>query len=654
MIKNKLTTEEKIKLLIGKDMWSNDSCGEKIYSFVVSDGPAGLRHPSDTKTNSDEIPSISYPSPQVLANTWNPEAVRKVGNAIANDCIEHNVDIILAPGVNIKRLPICGRNFEYFSEDPLIAGIMAREYINGVQEKHVGASLKHFCCNNVEYSRLYISSEVDERTLREIYLRPFEIACEAKPWTVMCSYNLVNGVRMSEHKKLYGVLRNDFKFDGLIVSDWGAVKDRVASLYAGLDLEMPWNEEHYQSLTQAYGNGLLPMDKVEECSSRVVALAVKCEENKKQQKTDMTVAERETVALQAAEEGIVLLKNRDVLPLKGDESIMVTGAPLLFRYYGGGSSVVRLRGEYISLDKTLKKYASETKYAESVICPRGHSSEMGNLKEAVACARISDISIVCVGNNDTCECESFDRQHIKLSEEEETAILKISSVSQKTIVIVYAGAAVDMSPWIDKVDAVIWAGYGGEFINEALAEVLVGKVNPSGKLTETFPVALEDVAAMNSYRDEVCLIYSEGLNVGYRYFNTFKKPVLFPFGYGLSYSDFKYSDIKVEGQCCDLTVSFTIENRSDAGGKEVAQLYVRELNKEVYRPEKELKAFKKIFIPAHGRVRVEMSLDDSAFAYYSTALDTWKVHEGAFEIQICSDVENVKLVQTVEIKGIVK
>lgn len=651
MKKTQLTAEEKIKLLIGKDMWSNDSCGDKVYSFVVSDGPAGLRHPSDTKANSDEIPSISYPSSQALSNTWNPDVARKVGNAIANDCIENNVDIILAPGVNIKRLPICGRNFEYFSEDPLVAGVMAREYINGVQEKHVGTSLKHFCCNNVEYSRLYISSEVDERTLREIYLRPFEIACEAKPWTVMCSYNLVNGVRMSEHKKLYGVLRNEFNFDGLIVSDWGAVKDRVASLNAGLDLEMPWDEAHYESLKKAYTNGLLPMDKVEECSSRVVALAEKCEENKKQQKIDMTVAEREAVALLAAEEGIVLLKNQGVLPLNGGESIMVTGAPLLFRYFGGGSSAVRLRGEYVALDKTLKKYAPATKYAESVICPRGHSSDMGNLKEAVSCARNSDISIVCVGNNDACESESYDRQHIKLSKEEEDAILKISSASKKTIVVVYAGAAVDMSSWIDKADAVIWAGYGGEFINQALAEVIVGKVNPSGKLTETFPVSLGDVAAMNSYRDEVCLIYSEGLNVGYRYFNTFKKPVLFPFGYGLSYSQFKYSDIKVEGEGCDLTVSFTIENMSDIDGKEVAQLYVKELNKEVYRPEKELKAFKKVFVPAHGEVRVKIYLDDRAFAYYSTAIDAWKVHSGLFEIQICSDVESVKLVQTVEIKA---
>lgn len=650
MKKVELTSEEKIKLLIGKDMWSNDSCGGKIYSFVVSDGPAGLRHPADTTANSDEIPAICYPFGQSLANTWNPEIAREVGNAVANDCIEHNVDIILAPGVNIKRLPICGRNFEYFSEDPLVSGIMAREYIFGVQEEHIGTSLKHFCCNNIEYSRHWISSEVDERTLREIYLLPFEIACEAKPWTVMSSYNLVNGVRMSEHKKLYDLLRNEFNFNGLIVSDWEAVKDRIASLRAGLDLEMPWNEKHFESLTEAYRNGSLPMDKVEESSSRVVALAEKCEENKKQQKIDMNVAEREAVALRAAEEGIVLLKNENVLPLKGDEKIMITGAPLIFRYFGGGSSNVRLRGQYVALDKTLKKYAPDTKYAESVMCPRGHSADMGNLKEAMAVARSSEVSVICVGNNDACESESYDRQHIKLSKEEEDAILKISAVSKKTVVIVYAGAAVDMSAWIDKVDAVIWAGYGGEFINEALAEVLVGKVNPSGKITETFPVSLEDVEAMHSYRDEVCMVYSEGLNVGYRYFNTFKKPVLFPFGYGLSYSEFVYSEMQVEGTGCNLTVSFTIENHSNTDGKEVAQLYIKELNKEVYRPKKELKAFKKVFVPAHGKVRVEMNLGYRAFAYYSTATDNWKVHDGLFEIQICSDVENVKLSQTVEIK----
>ena len=650
MKKMPLSIEEKASLLIGEGFWTIPSCGGKVYPFVVSDGPAGVRHPSNVNATGDEIPSICYPFGQSLANTWNLEIARKIGNAIANDCIEQNVDILLAPGVNIKRLPICGRNFEYFSEDPLLAGLMGREYIRGVEEKHVGTSLKHFCCNNVEYSRHWISSEVDERTLHEIYLVPFELALEAKPMTVMSSYNLVNGLRMSEHKKLYDLLRGEFKFDGAIVSDWEAVKDRVASLKAGLDLEMPYNEEQSKKLASALEKGTLPLDKVDESASRVVSLASKCEENKKLAHVDMSVKEREAVALEGAEESIVLLKNESALPLKGDERILVTGAPNNYRYFGGGSSAVKMRFKYVPLSETLKQYAPNAFYSESVISPRGHSADMGNLKEAVRESHRCDVSIVCVGDNDACESESFDRQHIKLAKEEEDAILSIAEASKKTIVIVYAGSAIDMSAWIEKVDAIIYAGYGGEFINEALAEVLVGKVNPSGKLSETFPLSLDDVLATHSYRDENCLVYSEGLNVGYRYFDTFKKPVLFPFGFGLSYSSFIYSDLRIGGEGCDLTVSFQIENVSDVPGKEVAEIYVRELDKEVYRPNKELKAFQKVFVPSHGKRRVEMKLNERSFAYYSTALNGWKVHEGLFEVEVCSDAQNVRLSQRVEIK----
>lgn len=647
----KLNIDEKIKLLVAKDMWSNDSCGGKLYSFVVSDGPVGLRHPQDMNSNDHAVCSIAYPSTQMLSHTWNLELAREMGNALANDCIENDVDIILAPGVNIKRIPTCGRNFEYFSEDPLLAGLMAREYIAGVQEKHVGTSLKHFCCNNMEYSRHWMSSEVDERTLREIYLRQFEIACEAKPWTIMCSYNLVNGMRMSEHQKLYDVLRNEFGFDGLIMSDWDAVKDRIASLNAGLDIEMPHNKEHLKSLYRAKEEGTLPLEKVEECSARVITLADRCEKSKKIRKVDMTTEERERIALKIEEEGIVLLKNDNhILPLRTEEKVLVTGGPLIWHYFGGGSSQISLRSKYVNLHAALSKFMPNVAYSESVLVPRGHSCDIGNLKGAVAFARGCDVSIICVGDNDVCEAEGHDRQHIKLAKEEEDTICAIAKVSKKTVVVVYAGSAIDMSAWIDKVDAVIWAGYGGEYVNEALAEVLVGKVNPSGKLTETFPLALYDVPAMNTYRDEVCVMYSEGLNIGYRYFNTFEKPVLFPFGYGLSYSEFKYSDLKIERDENGLTISFELENISDVDGKEIAQIYICELCKEVYRPNKELRAFKKVFVSAHGKVRVEIPLDDRAFAYYSVANDAWKIHGGQFEIQVCSDVESVKLSQTVDMK----
>lgn len=649
-MKKLLTVEEKIELLVGKDKWSTSSCNEKIYSFVMSDGPVGLRHPKETGGDDDVICSISYPSIQVLSQTWDPELSRIMGNALANDCIENGVDIILAPGVNLKRNPVCGRNFEYFSEDPLVAGVMAKEYITGVQEKHIGAVLKHYCCNNMEYSRHWISSEVDERTLRELYLRQFEISCEAKPWMVMCSYNLVNGVRMSEHTKLYKLLREKFKFDGVIISDWDAVTDRIASLKAGLDLEMPFNREHLQALNEAYRRNELPMEQLEESSSRIVALAAMCAAEKKLRKVDMTVAEREAVSLRIAEEGLVLLKNENnVLPLRNDAKIFVTGCAGERYYYGGGSAEIKLRSEFVSLTEALIKLTKNATYFESTLYSRGHSCDIGNLKEAVRRARDFEVSLICVGNNNQCESESFDRQYIVLSREETDTIKSIAKSSKKTIVIVYAGSAIDMRDWIDDVDAVIYAGFGGEFVNTALAKVLSGQVNPSGKLTETFPLRLEDVPAMYAYRDAACFVYSEGLNVGYRYFHSFGVPVLFPFGYGLSYSRFTYSDLCIMGNGDVYKVIFTITNDSDTDGAEVAQVYVRELDREVYRPDKELKGFKKVFVKAHCSVSVEIDLDRFAFAYYSVALDDWKVHRGKFAIEICSDVETVKLTKIIEI-----
>lgn len=644
MGKSKFTIEERLKLLVAKDMWSNDDLQGKLVSFMVSDGPVGLRHPIDPKTNEGVIKSIAYPSIQMLSHTWNEELARKIGNALANDCIENNVDILLAPGVNIKRIPICGRNFEYFSEDPILTGVLAKEYIRGLQEKHVGACLKHFCCNNSEYARNWISSEVDERTLREIYLRPFEIACEAEPWTVMCSYNLVNGVRMSEHKKLYRVLRKEFGFKGLIMSDWDAVKDRVASLKAGLDIEMPYNESHLKDLFAASQEGWVDSDIVEECSQRVIALTEKCGASRQLRKSDMTVEEREEVALNVAREGIVLLKNENnVLPFSTRSKIMVTGAPNNKLYYGGGSSAVELRGQYVKTVDAIKKLVPDTVYSETVFLSRGHSSDMGNIKQAIADARKADIAVVCVGDNSTCESESFDRQHISLSREEENEICEIAAAAPKTIVVIYAGSAVDMSSWINKVDAVVWAGFGGEFVNIALAEVLTGKVNPSGKLTETFPLDLYDVPAMNTHMDAATTVYSEGLNVGYRYFVTENKPVLFPFGFGLSYSRFEYSDLQVEGEEYDYIVKLDIENVSDIDGKETVQLYISDLDKEVYRPKRELKAFKKVFIPAHTKLKVEMKLDFRSFAYYSVAKDNWVTHAGAYEIQVGSSVSDVAL-----------
>lgn len=639
----KLSLEQKVKLIMGADFWTNYDADGTLYKFVVSDGPVGLRQPLDRNTTEqhDCIKSVAYPSFQILSQTWDEGLAYELGRSLGNDCIEQNVDILLAPGVNIKRLPTCGRNFEYFSEDPLVAGVFAKEYIRGVQDMHVGTSLKHFCCNNSERSRHWISSEVDERTLREIYLRPFEIALESEPWTVMSSYNLVNGVRMSEHKKLYGVLRDEFGFDGLIVSDWEAVKDSEASLNAGLDLEMPFNEAHLKEMLEKADK--LDPEALDRASARVVALAEKCERESKLRKLDMDVEARRKVAQRIEEEGIVLLKNdNNALPLSGGRTF-VTGAPACRYYFGGGSSNVFPEREYEPLDAALINEGADAFYGDSIWQVVGHQANQSNVKGAVRLAASADRTVLCVGDPNTCEFESYDRQHIKLCEEEESAIHAFAKASNKLIVVVYAGAAIDMSGWIDEADAVVWAGYGGEFVNKALARVLTGKVNPSGKLTETFPLDLADVPAQNAYSDEAVMVYGEGLNVGYRYFDTFGVPVLFPFGFGLSYSRFAYEGLTVEKEGDTVKLGFDILNTSDTDGKEVAQVYVREVTKEVYRPDKELKAFKKVFVKAHGKTHVEIVLDRSAFSYYSVAKDCWTVHEGVFEISVCASVTDVRL-----------
>ncbi len=644
-----LTTEQKIKLIMGADYWSNYTVDGKLYKFVVSDGPVGLRQPRDRMTTDqwDCIKSVAYPSFQMLTHTWDMSLAYEMGYCLGNDCIEQDVDILLAPGVNIKRTPLNGRNFEYLSEDPLVAGVFAREYILGVQAKHVGTSLKHFCCNNAEYSRNWASMEVDERTMREIYLRPFEIACQAKPWTVMCAYNLVNGVRMSENTKLYGVLRNEFGFDGMIMSDWEAVKDGERSMNAGCNWAMPYNQGTQEKLLANADK--LDMEKLDANVERVLELIDKCEGSSKLRKIDKTIEERRALSQKIEEEGIVLLKNDGALPLK-DENIIVTGAAARRYYFGGGSSQVHTEITPDMLDVALKKEGANAEYILSVNYTRGHQAEVDNIKRAVRAAAYADCTVLCVGDCNDTEFEGADRQQIKLTNEEELAIHALADASEKLIVVVYAGSAIDMSNWIDDADAVVWAGYGGEFVNNALAKVLLGKVNPSGKLTETFPLQLEDVPSVNAYMDECCMLYSEGLNVGYRYFDTFGVPVLFPFGFGLSYSEFEYDNLTVEEDGEGFQVSFDITNISGVDGKEVAQVYVREITREVYRPYKELKGFAKVLVKAGQTERVSIALDRMTFAYWSTGLDCWHVNPGMFEICVGADCDDIRLSKKVEVK----
>ena len=654
-----LTTEQKLRLLCGKDFWHNEDLNGEIPCLHLTDASMGVRMP-DVKNDWSGIPSVAYPSLQMLANTWNTETVKKYAECVADDCLDRGADVILGPGVNIKRNPLCGRNFEYFSEDPYLAGVMARGYISAMQAEGAGTCVKHFCANNAEYNRLQQSSEVDERTLREIYYKPFEIALEAKPLSVMCSYNRVNGVYASEYKKGFDVLRKEYGFDGLIISDWGAVRDRMASAKAGLDLEMPFNEENYKKLVRDYENGGISEEEIDACAERALKFAREGGALKKDKKRKHSLDDRIAFTRECAEDAIVLLKNNGVLPLKKGKSLAMCGwyaRPCAYErkrpelVCGGGSGKVeRLTPMFDMLEIMQREHGGKILF-EPAFSDSGVDDSFMIPKTAADNAALCDINIVFAGTGANIESEGFDRQSMKLSDAQTRTILDTASVNENTVVVLFAGAPVDMSEWIDEVAAVLYVGFPGEKGGEAIANVLTGKVNPSGKLSETFPLSYEDTPAYNGNSDSKITVYGEGLNTGYRYYDTFGVPVLFPFGFGLSYSQFGYKDIKLKQNGKTVEVGFKIENLSDIDGKEVSQIYIRALSSCVYRPFKELKGFAKTFIKAGQTASVTVKLDERAFEYWSVANDGWRTEEGVYEIIVAASAADVKLKAKLEIGG---
>ena len=614
---------------------------------MVSDGPVGLRTERETEDGKTEtIPAVGYPSVQLLANTWSTACAALMGECLADDSLERGVDILLAPGVNIKRHPLNGRNFEYFSEDPYLAGTLAGEYIAGLQRKGVGACLKHFCCNNLEYDRLHQTSDVDERTLREIYYVPFEIACGSRPVSVMCSYNRINGTYGAEYKKGFDVLRNEFGFDGAIFSDWEAVRDRTASAKAGLDIEMPFSEKNYEKLCADYRAGKLSDEELDACTERVLGLIARCKEMRRGKRVQRTEKERRDAVKQIAAEGMVLLKNDGVLPLKGGSSVMVGGCfakpDTVDMQRGGGSACVEWLDTAFDLPAQLVRRGYRTAY-EGAFRYDGVNSNVQNARTALELAAACDAAVVCVGTGGAFEYEAGDRQTLRLPDVQERAILEIARQCEKTVVVVFAGGAVDMSAWADKVQAILFAGFSGMGGDEVIADILTGKINPSGKLSETFPLSLADVPAANVYRCAGVTRYAEGLDVGYRYFDTYDMPVLYPFGYGLSYSEFTYGGLRLKADGMALEVSFEVGNASERDGKEVSQVYVRECAPLVYRPKKELKAFAKTEVCAGGTERVTLRLKERAFSHWSVSKDRWEVTDGIYEIMVGASVADIRL-----------
>lgn len=656
-----LTAEEKLRLLCSNGFWYTSDLDGKLPTVCVSDGPVGLRaERKNEKGETVTLPSVGYPSSQSLAATWNTELVKTVGECLADDCYEKQVDILLGPGANIKRHPLNGRNFEYFSEDPLLAGEMARNYIDGVQSRGIGACLKHFCCNNLEYNRFEQSSEVDERTLREIYYAPFEIGCKAKPVSMMSAYNRINGRYASEYKKGFDVLRDEFGFDGVMYSDWEAVRDRTQAAKAGCDIEFPFNENNYKKFAADYERGAITDEELDKCADRILDLVYRCKDMQKGKGVARTQKERLSVAQKAAEEGIVLLKNEDgILPLKKGVKIALAGCyakPERNMLAGDGSSRVVTVTEKFDLEQLLKAEGAQVAYEtmfyyDKVLGTNGYGHFAAKPNIGRINAATADVTVVCAGTGVPFELESFDRPTMKLPVAQERAILDLAAVNPQTVVVLFAGSAIDVSAWADKVKGIVYAGFCGERGLDALCGVLCGKVNPSGKLSETFPVCFDASPVARSYIDTSVTRYTDGIDVGYRYYDREPQNIMYPFGFGLSYSRFEYSDLKIVGSGLDVCAEFDVKNVSDVSGKETVQLYVSEIAPVVYRPVKELKGFTKAEIQAGKTAKFKLKLDSRAFAYYSTADDGWRVNDGVYKILVGSSSRDIRLAVTVEIRN---
>ncbi len=569
----RLSLEEKAFLCTGSDFWHMRGIPfEGIPETAMNDGPHGLRKQKGDADNlgiAESVPATCFPTAATLACSWDRALVSEVGAAIAEECLAENVSILLGPGINIKRHPLCGRNFEYYSEDPFLSGELGTAFINGVQAKGVGTSLKHFAANNQEYYRMVSDTIVDERTLREIYLAGFEIAVKkSQPWTVMAAYNRLNGTYCCDNKKLLtDILRREWGFQGIVVSDWGATNDRAAGISAGMDLEMPGTgKENTGKILAALEEGTLSEDELDTTACRLIDTALRAADNQQEEYT-FNHAEHHALARRAAAESAVLLKNDSaILPLEKTGSIAVMGEMAVNpRYQGNGSSLINP----LRLENALEEIKKLHDFPEKIVYARGYRNGSADhdeilIDEALAAAAGSETVIIFAGLPPIFESEGFDREHMRMPDNHLRLIDEITSLHKRVIVVLSNGSPVEM-PWLEKTAGVIEAYLGGEAAGGAAADLLFGIVNPGGKLAETFPFKSEDCASDAYFPGRPRQVqYREGLYVGYRYFDTVSKDVLFPFGYGLSYTTFGYSDIRLSAQEItggeDITVSCGVTN----------------------------------------------------------------------------------------------
>ncbi|MGD6942772.1 glycoside hydrolase family 3 C-terminal domain-containing protein [Cytobacillus gottheilii] len=651
----KMTLEEKASLMSGKDFWQTQDIERLgIHNIFLADGPHGIRKQmaaADHLGLNESTPATCFPTAATVANSWNVELGEKIGEYLGEEAVAQKVNVLLGPGINMKRDPLCGRNFEYFSEDPYHTGKMAASYIKGIQSHGISACVKHFAVNNQEERRMSIDTIVDERTLREIYLTAFEIAVkEGKTKTVMSSYNMLNGAYTNENIHLMReILRDEWGFEGVVVTDWGGSNDRVAGLAAGNELEMPTTAgETNQEIIDAIKNGKIEERFLDEAVDRLLHLIFTTEEVfNKPYKQNFDIKEHHQVAQEVAEESIVLLKNEDhILPLKSGLKVATIGQfAEEARYQGAGSSIVNPTILENTLEVLTDSQINNIGYEPGF--ERYGKKNAKKIEKACALAKDADVVLLYIGLDEATEAEGLDRSNMRIPENQIELLNAVHKVNPNIVAVLSCGAAVEM-PWIDKVKGLLHGYLNGQAGAKAVLKILTGEVNPSGKLAESYPIRYEDTPAFYQFPGkEVSVEYREAMYIGYRYYDTANVEVRFPFGFGLSYTTFSYSDIQVDKH----GVTFHLTNTGSAAGMEIAQLYVGCQSEQIFRPNKELRGFKKVFLKPGETKAVTIPFDDKTFRYYNVKSDQWEVEEADYHIMIGASSADIRLQDQIFIEG---
>ena len=654
LLLKKLTLEEKCALLSGAETFKTRGMPEHgIPQIWLSDGPHGLRKQageSDHLGLNPSVPATCFPTASAVANSWDAALGEEIGAALGEEAAAQEVSVVLGPGLNMKRNPLCGRSFEYFSEDPYLAGKLAAGYIRGIQSKGVAACPKHFAVNSQETRRMASDSIVDERTLREIYLTGFEIAVkEGHPRSIMSSYNLVNGTYANENKHLLmDILRGEWGFDGAVITDWGGSNDHALGVKNGSTLEMPApGGDSVRELLAAVESGKISESDIDARLSELLPLVFDTKAALDAAPREFDAAAHHALARRAAEESLVLLKNEgSLLPLAAGTKVAVIGDfaknP---RYQGAGSSMVNSTQVDVLLDKLIDSELNVIGYQQGF--DRHGKPDAALQKSACELATQADTVILCMGLDEIAESEGLDRSNLRLAQNQVDLLQAVAAVNPKIVVVLYSGSVVE-TPWLDNCQSLLYAALGGQAGAGAVADALTGKVNPCGKLAETWPLAYADIPSAADFATRRKTVeYREGLYIGYRYFTTAEKAVRFPFGYGMSYTTFAYSDMAADEQ----GVSFTVTNTGSVAGTEIVQLYVAKKNSELFRPAKELKGFARVTLAPGEKQRITITLDDKAFRFWNVKANRWEIEGGEYELLVGASVEDIRLCEKISVHG---